>query len=62
MEEIKHGYWIPVKEQHGNDTDGYWTESFFQCSLCQYKRRVAFITNKPDFCEGCGADMRGEQA
>lgn len=55
--EIKHGYWIPIREPHQSD-DCFWTESFLQCSLCQYKRRVSFINSEPDFCEGCGADMK----
>lgn len=63
MEEIKHGHWIPGSRQHGNETDGngVWTERFLQCSECNYERRHSWLRGEqPNFCENCGADMRGE--
>lgn len=58
--DVKHGHWIPISEQHQSD-GCFWTESFLKCSLCEYKRRIAFIKSEPDFCEGCGADMRSAE-
>ena len=28
-EELKHGTWKPISKQHGNATDGYWTENTY---------------------------------
>lgn len=62
MEEKKHGFWIPVNTQHGNSTDGFWTERYLQCSVCNYERRHSWLNGeKPPYCENCGSDMRGEQ-
>ena len=61
MDELKHGYWIPIDKQHGNETDGYWTERLLQCSECNYERRHSFLRGeKPKYCEECGSDMRGD--
>ena len=58
MEEIKRGTWIVVNNQHGNETDGYWTERLLQCSECNYERRHSWIRGeKPKYCEGCGSRM-----
>lgn len=60
MEEVKHGSWSAVNKQHGNETDGVWTERFLQCSECGYERRHSWLRGeKPNYCENCGADMRG---
>ena len=59
MEEIKHGHWIEVNKQRGNETDGYWTERYLQCSVCNYERRHSWLRGeKPNYCENCGIDMR----
>ena len=61
MDGLKHGHWIVVNRQHGNETDGFWTERILQCSVCNYERRDAWIPkHQPPYCENCGADMRGE--
>ena len=61
MEELKHGHWIAIDKQRGNPTDGFWTERYLQCSICSYERRHMWIRGEyPNFCEDCGADMRGE--
>lgn len=60
MEELKHGTWLPGSRQHGNETDGFWTERYLQCSVCNYERRHSWIRGEqPKYCEECGADMRG---
>jgi hypothetical protein len=60
MEELKHGIWELISKQHGNATDGFWTERFLKCSVCGYERRDAWIPrHKPNYCEECGEDMRG---
>ena len=62
MEEIKHGHWIVVNKEHGNETDGYWTERLLQCSECNCERRHSFLRGeKPKYCEECGAKMDGEE-
>ena len=62
MEERKQGKWEYLAKQHGNATDGYWTEKFLKCSACGYERRDIFIPkHKPPYCEECGSDMKGEQ-
>jgi hypothetical protein len=59
--ELKHGSWTLIDKQHGNETEGFWTERYLQCSECNYERRHTWIKGeRPNFCEGCGADMRGE--
>ena len=61
MEELKYGSWERTSRQHGNDMDGYWTEKFLRCSACSYERRDVFIPkHKPNYCEECGAYMRGD--
>ena len=60
MEEIKHGHWIPVNKEQGNETDGFWTERYLQCSECNYERRHSWLrVEKPNYCENCGAKMDG---
>ena len=62
MEEIKHGHWVTVSQQRGNEAEGFWTERYLKCSECNYERRHAWLRgDRPDYCENCGADMRGEQ-
>lgn len=59
--EVKHGFWIPVNTQHGNETDGHWTERKLQCSICNYEHRDVFIPqHKPLYCENCGSKMDKE--
>lgn len=61
MEELKHGTWLPGSRQHGNATDGFWTERYLQCSVCNYERRNAWIRGEqPNYCEQCGSKMDGE--
>ena len=60
-EEIKHGHWIPGQRQHGNEIDGFWTERFLQCSVCNYERRHSWLKGvKPKYCEECGSQMNEE--
>lgn len=60
-QEVLCGTWQRVSHQRGSETDGYWTELYLKCSNCGYERRDAWVPkHKPDFCEGCGADMRGD--
>lgn len=60
MDEIKHGTWIVVNKQHGNETDGFWTERYLQCSVCNYERRHSWLRGeKPKYCESCGSKMDG---
>ena len=62
MEEIKQGTWERTVQQHGNATDGFWTEQFWKCSECNYERRDVFIPkHKPNYCEECGSYMKGEK-
>lgn len=61
-DELKHGHWIVVEKQRGNDTDGHWTERLLKCSICDYERRHSWLRcEQPKYCENCGSDMRGEQ-
>lgn len=61
MEELKHGHWTEVDKQRSSP-DGFWTERYLQCSVCNYERRHAWLRGvHPNYCEHCGADMRGEQ-
>ena len=53
--------WERGSKQHGNETDGFWTEKFLKCPSCGYERRDAWIPkHEPNYCEECGNDMRGE--
>jgi hypothetical protein len=62
MEELRHGTWTPVNKQHGNETEGFWTERFLKCSACGYERRQSWLRGeKPNYCENCGSDMRGAE-
>ncbi len=62
MEELKYGYWIPINRLQGNETDGFWSERYLQCSVCNYERRHSWLrAERPKYCEECGSDMRGEQ-
>ena len=62
MEELKHGTWEHCSRQHGNETDGIWTERFLKCSECNYERRHSWLRGEqPNFCEECGADMRSKE-
>ena len=59
-EELQHGSWKPIVKQHGNATDGCWSEKYLQCSVCNYERRDVFILkHKPLYCEEWGAKMDG---
>lgn len=61
MEELKHGTWISGSRQHGNETDGFWTERYLKCSICDYERRHSWLRGeKPKFCENCGNIMDGD--
>ena len=61
MEELKYGTWEHISKQHGNVTDGFWTEMFLKCSVCGYERRdVWSMARNPNYCEGCGVNMMGE--
>jgi hypothetical protein len=61
MEEFKHGTWTAVNKQHGNETEGFWTERFLKCSVCGYERRHSWLRGeKPNYCENCGSKMDGE--
>ena len=61
-DELKHGHWIPVDKQRGDETTGYWTERYLQCSECNYERRHSWLRGEqPNYCENCGIDMRGEK-
>lgn len=60
MEEIKHGKWIVIDKQHGDQTTGFWTERFLQCSICNYERRHSWVRDEqPKYCESCGSQMDG---
>ena len=59
-EELKHGHWTVVEKQCGNSTDGFWTERYLQCSVCNYERRHAWLRGEhPKYCEECGSKMDG---
>ena len=59
--EVKHGSWTLIDKQHGNHTDGFWTERYLQCSVCNYERRHAWIRGEqPNYCEDCGSKMDKE--
>lgn len=60
--EVKHGTWKVANKQQGNPTDGFWTERYIQCSVCNYERRHSWLRGeKPPYCENCGAKMDGDQ-
>lgn len=60
--EVKSGSWQRGSHQHGNETDGFWTEKYLKCSACGYERRDAWIPkHEPAFCEECGAKMKEEE-
>ena len=62
MEELKHGTWERIVKQHGNFAEGFWTEHFWKCSVCNYERMDKFIPkHKPPYCEECGSKMDGEK-
>jgi hypothetical protein len=62
MEELKHGTWECIIQQHGNATEGFWTDKFLKCSVCGYERKnVWTMARNPNYCEECGADMRGDK-
>ena len=62
MEETKHGHWIPINKQYGNDTDEHWTERLLQCSICNYERRHSWLRGEqPKYCENCGNVMDGDK-
>ena len=57
--ETKHGTWEHCSIRHEVD-NGIWTERFLKCSECNYERRHAWLRGEqPNYCENCGADMRG---
>lgn len=61
MDEIKHGHWIDVNKQQGDPSNGFWTEKYLKCSICNYDRRHSWLRGEyPNYCENCGSDMRGE--
>ena len=61
-EEIKHGHWTPINKQLGNETDGFWTARYLQCSKCNYERRHSWIMGEhPNYCESCGSKMDGDK-
>ena len=63
MEEVKHGTWAHCSRQHGDETEGFWTERFLQCSECNYERRHSWLRGEqPNYCENCGAKMDGGNA
>ena len=58
--EVKHGHWKVINKQQSNQ-DGFWTERYLQCSECSYERRHSWLRGeKTNYCENCGADMRGK--
>ena len=60
-EELKRGHWITVDKQQGNEADGFWTERYLKCSICDYERRHSWLRGeKPKFCENCGNIMDEE--
>lgn len=61
-EELKHGYWTNTVKHQGNATDGFWTERYLQCSVCNYERRHSWLLGeKPNYCESCGSKMDKEK-
>ena len=59
--EVSNGHWIVVNKKQGNETDGFWTERYLQCSECNYERRHAWIRGEyPKYCEDCGSIMDKE--
>jgi hypothetical protein len=61
MEELKHGSWKLITTQHGDYSNGFWTEVFLKCSVCGYERKhTCIIKERPNYCEACGAKMDGD--
>lgn len=61
MEELKRGRWIVVDKQQGDSTDGFWTERYLKCSICDYERRHSWLRGEqPQYCESCGNIMDKE--
>lgn len=61
-EELKHGYWTNTVKHQGNATDGFWTERYLQCSVCNYERRHSWVLGEqPNYCESCGSKMDGDK-
>lgn len=53
-EPVKHGKWIDIDEQTYT-----WK---IRCSCCGYERSMLSTQGKyPNYCEACGADMRGTE-
>ena len=52
--ERKRGFWWAIEKGEKGYSAGN-----FRCSVCG-KPNVSYIP-KPNFCQNCGADMRGEQ-
>lgn len=60
MDERQCGHWIVADKQRGDSANGFWTERYLQCSVCNYKRRHSWLRGEqPKYCEECGSDMRG---
>ena len=60
VSEVKHGHWTDANKEYGNPTDGFWTERYLKCSVCNYERRHSWLRGEyPNYCEGCGAKMDG---
>lgn len=54
-QEVKHGHWI----SSGRDND---YNSYCRCSRCDHEIVMYRDSEKkpPNYCDNCGADMRGE--
>ena len=50
--ERKRGKWIPIKD------DEHWYVLRWECSCCGFRTTSDKMAN---YCEDCGADMRGEE-
>ena len=54
---VKHGHWIEEVREVGGFFKLY--QTYIHCSECG-KEHYSGTLPKPNFCDNCGADMRGE--
>lgn len=57
VQPVKHGYWIEEVREVGGFFKLY--QTYIHCSECG-KEHYSGTLPKPNFCDNCGADMRGD--
>ena len=57
VQPVKHGHWIEEVREVGGFFKLY--QTYIHCSECG-KEHYSGTLPKPNFCDNCGADMRGE--